>query len=566
MKRVIVIIFLLISPLLAKEYAIIAFSSKTLNQKAAYKFLKRFPNGIIKRYSRFIEYKIEPFANYKSAKKFLKRVKRYYKHPLIVKYNPSLGKVIDIKPKRQNSKIGKKRNISYCRNECGCKKEKDYPWEIDIKKSLAQIEIKVKEYLSKNEQKRDDREKISAKEVAQVAPSNQTCKHPSISRHFFYLDIYANIYEGQKYLSKLRGNNENIKLGFIYDRYFWDIWRFYTDDRLIFSRRDINGDISNGIDLDINELYIRSYCLNDDLTNILLGRKKTRDLRSWWYDAPLDQIRLFSENYLLNYEAILATRFNDNVNIDDNDRYYKLKDSFFVILHANYEYRYRNNIGIYYIYENSKPNDEETQKRDISFVGVELYGHKNSLFYWANAGISNGDITRYDSTQKADGYGFDIGAKLSYKDNLSFAFDYAYGSGKDLFTQPYIASNDSDYLSKNLKIKYYGNIIDPALENLQIISLYAIYDLDEKKSIVASLHNYRQNTPTKTNFNDKYFFYTNGKDKEIGNEFDLVYQYLQNKSQKLKIGIGYFAGSKAYEYLEDKDIYRLFLNYRYYWH
>ncbi len=589
MKKIILILIISLFAF-AKEYSIIAFSTKTFNKNAAQKFIKRFPNGIVKQYTRFVEYKIEPFRSYKAAKEYLKKVKKYYKHPLIIPYNPNLGIVLYpknrssfVKVERPKNRLSsrytkpatiKKKNkwLVYCKGECGCNKKKSYSWEVNKTKVLSSIDVKVKSYL-KNEKIEQNATKVvfnklntNENNVTNIQNNNPfACKMPSASNYLFYWDVYANLYEGQKYKSRLDGESENIKLGLMYEKYFWDNWKFFADVRGIVSRKKNNNSDNVDAYFDINELYLRSYCLNCDMANILIGRKKTKDFRSWWYDAPLDEIMVFNENNLLTYQLIAATRINNETITDDNSPKSKLKHSSFFILHTNYEYYYRKNVGFYYIYEHSKPNDGYIKNRKLSFLGVDLNGFEKNVFYWLNVGYSGGKINKYTKTDRSDGYGFDIGFRAPYSQKLSYAASYAFGSGSHYFTQPYIATNNSDYLNKSFSFRYYGNVLNPVLENLHIISLYGIYDFNPKAALIASLHNYRQDVKKKVQFNTKYFYPTNGKSKDIGNEIDLVYQYNTTKKQKLKIGAGYFLGGDAFNYLSEKNAYRIFVNYRYYW-
>ncbi len=585
MKKVVLILIISLFAF-AKEYSIIAFSTKTFNKKAAQKFIARFPNGVVKQYTRFVEYKIEPFGSYQEARSYLIKVRKYYKHPLIIPYNPNLGIVLYPKNKESFVKI-KKRNVKivsqvvnteknnknkwlpYCKNECGCKIKKRYSWEINKTVILSSLNIKVKDYLKNENNKtvvlkgQNNRPHIS--ENNKTVYENNICQLPSFSNYIFYLDIYGNLFKGQKDKKRLFGDNENIKLGIMYEKYFWNNWKFFTDSRIILSRNNYSGDISNKIYLDINELYIRSFCLNCDLANILIGRKKTEDFRSWWYDAPLDEIMIFNEYNLFTYQLIAATRINNETVTDDNSPKAKLKNSSFFILHSNYEYFYRNNLGFYYIYEHSKPNDGHVKNRKLSFLGIDLNGIRKNIFYWLNLGYSGGKIDKYTKTYRSEGYGFDIGFKAPYSQKFSYAASYAFGSGSNYFTQPYIATNYSDYLNKNISFRYYGEVLNPILENLHIVSLYGIYDMNPRESILASVHNYRQDVKKKSYFNTRYFYPTSGKSKDIGKEIDFVYQYYIEKQKKLKIGAGYFFGGDAFDYLKEKNAYRIFLNYRYYW-
>jgi len=573
--RILFLIFLFFSFVISKEYSIIAFSTKKFNLKAAQKFIKRFPNGVVKQYSRFVEYKIEPFKDYKSAKEFLKKVKKYYKYPLIVPYNPKLGKVLypkvvdkekkDINKKETKitinknkvKKIYEKQKLIYCKTKCGCKVPKKYVWEINKNEILNNIDIKIENYLKEYNQ--TQRSNIAS--LNNEIKKENKCIAPFEQNLMFYIDIYANKFEGQKNNFTLYGDSENLKLGLIYERYFNDYWKFYTDDRVIFSRDSFRGKSNTDIYLDINELYFRSYCLNDDLTNILIGRKKTKDYRSWIYDMPLDQIRVFNSNkkYLLNYIFLAATRINDE-KVTDNNSKIALKDSKFLILNLDYEYYYKQHVGLIYMFEKIKPKDELNLRR-FHYLGLDLHGKKEKLKYWANLLLSEGTMDFYTYTKEDKGIAFDVGVKYQIDYNLAFAASIA--SGSEYFHQPYISTNYSDYLKKGFNYKYYGFVLNPSLDNLQILSIYGIYDLNDYSTFILSLHSYRQTKAMIQNYNGDYVFNTNGENRYIGSEIDAVYQYLKTKYQKFKIGFGYFLGGSAYD-VDKKSAFRAFLNYRLY--
>jgi len=579
MKKIVFLLVIFLS-LFAREYSIIAFSTKKFNKNEAVLFIKRFPNGIVKQYTKYVEYKIEPFKSYKEAKNFLKKVKRYYRKPFIVVYNPYLGKILfplkGTEKKRIESVNGEIRKtpngLVYCKTKCGCRYKK-YSWEINKTRVLNKINLSVKDYLAKTKKETSTN---NLKHVVAIAPleqnkgetneTNETygCRYSDSSDYIFYIDLYGNLYRGQKYIKRLYGDSENIKLGFMYEKYFWNYWKFFTDDRVILSRKNRNGKVSEDVYLDVNELYLRSFCINCDLTNILIGRKNTKDFRSWWYEQRLDEIKIFSENYLFNYEMIFAKRIGNNVFTDDSSPKARIKGSKFFIFHTNYQYRYKNNIDFYYIYELSKLK-EFVKRRRLSFLGIGADGYYKDVFYWLNAGYSGGKIEKRNGKDTSDGYGFDIGVKIPYSARLSFAAGYAFGSGGDYFTQPIIATDHSDYLHKGFSFKYYGNILDPVLENLHILSFYGIYDINEYKALIGAFHKYRQDVTKAVVYNDRYVYATNGKNKDVGEEFDVIYQYLNRRYEKLKIGLGIFLGGGAYNYLKDKNAYRIFVNYRRYW-
>jgi len=82
--RFLVAVCLLFLSSYAKESCILAFSTKVVYQKDKKLFLKRFPNGIIKKYGKYYEFKIKSFQTYKHAKHELKEVKKFYKDAFII--------------------------------------------------------------------------------------------------------------------------------------------------------------------------------------------------------------------------------------------------------------------------------------------------------------------------------------------------------------------------------------------------------------------------------------------------------------------------------------------------
>ncbi|EDM24593.1 alginate export family protein [Caminibacter mediatlanticus] len=568
----ILIIILISSFLFSAQYSIIAFSTKNFNLKAAKLFIKRFPNGIVKQYTRFVEYKIEPFNSYKEAKEFLKKVKKYYKYPLIIKYNPNLGKILYPYKINKQQKIVNKNNtkmLIHCKNECGCIKTKKYNWEINKTKIINKINIKIKKYLEvKNLEKNKTSGNVSISKNTKVNENNKSkyydfyCKFPSTTNILYYIDLYGNLYKGQKNEYQKKGDNENIKFGLMYERYFFDNWKFFTDDRIILSRKNISGNKSNNIYLDVNELYFRSYCLMCNYLDILIGRKKTKDFKSWWFDNSLDEVKLFNENSLLTFEIIGATRINNNIITNENSSKANIKNSGYLISHINYEFYYKNNAGIYYIYEDANPKDTFNKQRG-NYIGVYAHGEKSKIKYWLNIGYANGKRDYLNYSKKFNGYGLDVGGIyfINYKNGLGVNFAY----GQNKFTQPLIATNYSNFLQRNINFHYYGMIFNPILENINIFSLYWIYNINNFETLIALLNSYQQNKKSINNYNTTYLFETNGKSKHLGEEFNIIYQYLNSKSDKFKLGLGYFIGGNAYDYLENKNAYRIFLNYRHYW-
>jgi len=84
--RVLFVVLVLNHFLFAKEYSILLFTTKIVYPKDKELFLKRFPKGVIKKYSKYYEFKIEPFKSYALANHDLEKAKRYYKDAFIINF------------------------------------------------------------------------------------------------------------------------------------------------------------------------------------------------------------------------------------------------------------------------------------------------------------------------------------------------------------------------------------------------------------------------------------------------------------------------------------------------
>ena len=109
LKLLVFLIFSL-SSIDAKESCILVFSTKVVYPKDKKAFLKRFPMGIIKKYSRYYEFKLDSFKTYKEASKKLHKVKKYYKDAFIINCDKEIVVKSPVMKAIKNSIV--KKNVS----------------------------------------------------------------------------------------------------------------------------------------------------------------------------------------------------------------------------------------------------------------------------------------------------------------------------------------------------------------------------------------------------------------------------------------------------------------------
>ena len=89
--KIIFVFFLFAQFVVAKEYSIVLFSAKVLHYKDKKLFLKRFPEGKIKKYGKYYEFKIGPFKSFTLAKEHLKKAKKFYHDAFIINQTKEEG-------------------------------------------------------------------------------------------------------------------------------------------------------------------------------------------------------------------------------------------------------------------------------------------------------------------------------------------------------------------------------------------------------------------------------------------------------------------------------------------
>jgi hypothetical protein len=78
------VIILISTQLYAIESCILVFSTKVVYPTDKKFFISKFPNGIIKKYDKYYEFKLNSFESYQKASQELKIIKKYYKDAFII--------------------------------------------------------------------------------------------------------------------------------------------------------------------------------------------------------------------------------------------------------------------------------------------------------------------------------------------------------------------------------------------------------------------------------------------------------------------------------------------------
>jgi len=305
--------------------------------------------------------------------------------------------------------------------------------------------------------------------------------------------------------------------------------------------------IKDETSLDFKKGYITWRNFIFPTMHLQIGRQKFKDLREWVYDESLDAIRIFYKNDGLELQLSYSSNFFDPEDSED-----QIKNLIFYSLYP----LWKKNITTAYVINRRGRFDENDPDFDLTFLGLSLKGKaiKNQQ-YWLETAVVLGD----EGGKRVLGYGFDLGwisrFKSTYKPALTMA--YAFGSGDSNpgdtrdknFRQTGLQDNDTK-LGGIIKIKQYGELFEPELSNLSIITLGFGFSLGKKGSIDLVYHHYIQVQTHEKEDNDLRDDGIKEDPDELsqnlGDEVDLVLGWSITKRLKVGMIMAFFSPGPAY--------------------
>lgn len=283
-------------------------------------------------------------------------------------------------------------------------------------------------------------------------------------------------------------------------------------------------------------------------STLKLGRQRFQDEREWLYDDELDGGRLYHSFSRFAMEVSL-TRNSDKDLLNRDDK----EDVTNLVVYARYAPDTDDEIGLYAFAQ----NDENDLDKNVIFFGLHADGEAwQHLAYWLELAHVRGET---DSTD-IRGLGFDLGATYAfdYRFKPSLTLAYAWGSGDkdptdgkdENFRQTGFQDNAARF-NGFIRLKYYGETIDPELSNLRIATAGAGIRPTRKTSLDLLYHDYRQ-VEASTRVRDWEIDQDpNGQNTDIGYEIDLVAGYRIKPHHKGSLIVGSFHPGNAFR--DDAD-------------
>ncbi len=272
-----------------------------------------------------------------------------------------------------------------------------------------------------------------------------------------------------------------------------------------------------------------------------LGRQRVKNEREWLIDDTLDGITLHGhwQGYRLTLGAWRERAFTENLLSRDPA---KQRDQIWLDLKSQEEDDISQNI---YLFAQRYPERDEY----ALWLGNHISGEWRSLDYWLDAAA----VTGSRRGKGMGGFGFDAGGilRLWKQPRLYLIGSVAYGSGNPDdadrgFRQTGLQDNSAK-LGGVTRMAYYGEVLDPELANLWIVTLGAGVRPVRNASINLVFHRYRQvHALDELRDSELLAVEPEGTNRDIGHGLDLVFGYRTRQRLRLEFVIGRFSPGRAF--------------------
>lgn len=317
------------------------------------------------------------------------------------------------------------------------------------------------------------------------------------------------------------------------------------------------------------------------------GNQNVSETREWWWDKDMDALRLYYNQGPLHFELTGGKQIGGEStlkSIDPTDKevyrvlglgswMWGMKQRLEFFFLQQWDRSSRDTPGSIIQKTNRDTNDDDMTwfgARAIGELGLDDYG---SLNYWVDVAGVHGDetvfkyksidntpLTRVDGAPKhnqVNGWAFDVGAfwTLPVQFEPTFTLSYAHASGdknpdgnNNTFRQTGIQRNNWRFNGVN-RFRIYGELLRPELSNLGIFTSAFGIRLLKNSSIELVYHKYDQAVAADNLRNANINADPNGRDRDIGQEINLIANFREWKNLELGIEGAVFDPGKAF----DKD-------------
>ena len=285
-------------------------------------------------------------------------------------------------------------------------------------------------------------------------------------------------------------------------------------------------------------LYVRDVLM--DGLDLQIGRQDFDEEREWLYDENLDAVRAFVRRHSMRLELFAASLIAGGDEVDED------ADTFGAILATETSADW--SVGGYAIRRDSDIGGS----RRATHLGLRGLGEfVDDHSSWGELSF----LTGTDRGNELTGWAFDVGDVWSppWAERWYFVAGLAFGSGdrgtfdgKDsTFRQTGLHDNNAKFGGVT-SFRYYGELMQPELSNMQISTLGVGRRFGKRESIDLVFHSYRQDFAravlTDTDLRDA----PSGLDRDLGWEIDLVFGSRSMERANLELVLGRFEPGEAF--------------------
>ncbi len=223
---------------------------------------------------------------------------------------------------------------------------------------------------------------------------------------------------------------------------------------------------------------------------VQVGRQDFDEYREWIFDDQLDAIRAYAYPF---YPITVEAAYINSLDDSPSNKFRTLTD---YLLHVHGRLVPSTELGFYRLWR----TDKDIRGQEPIWTGVRWRGSYSSVRPWADLAWLSG----WDKGHRFEASAYDIGVtliKLLGTRRVSFTASTARASGND--DDPKVTGVDQQFRQTGYEdntgtfggatsFQYYGEVFDPELSNLDILTLGAGVALSPSSSIDVVYHRYHQ--------------------------------------------------------------------------
>jgi alginate production protein len=302
---------------------------------------------------------------------------------------------------------------------------------------------------------------------------------------------------------------------------------------------------SEDVALSVQEAYFWIRSILGGLS-LKLGRQRFEDERQWLYDEELDGVMVRYERAALAVE--LSASRNGLVRKNALSGHTPERINNYMLIGS---YRPHEDLT-FEAYAIARDDRDADRLRPI-FAGLRSWGEPIAdLDYWLELGYVGGR----DGSNQLRGWGVDLGATYEFQmgPKPALTLGFAFGTGDQnpddgtdrTFRQTGLQDNEWDFGGAT-DFKYYGEVLDPELSNIAILTAGVGIRPSDKVSLDLVYHYYLQHRATTTLRNAGIDATPSGRSRRLGSELDLVLG-LEDIFDRFEVRavLGYFAPGAAF--------------------